>query len=93
LEFENWKLEIGNWKLEFGIWDLEFRIWNLEGGIWKLELGSGLSVVSGSCQRYQVGKGGLPPLVRWHDLNPSGALPTILGLMHRTSGGKPPFPT
>jgi hypothetical protein len=63
LEIGNWKLEFGNWKLEFGIWDLEFRIWNLEGGIWKLELGSGLSVVSGSCQRYQVGKGGLPPLV------------------------------
>jgi hypothetical protein len=46
--------------LETGNWKLEFGIWDLEFGI---------------CQRYQVGKGGLPPLVWWHDLNPSGALP------------------
>jgi hypothetical protein len=53
--------------LEFGISEFGFRIWNLEWGvgIWDLELPEwGWD----SCQRCQVGKGGLPPPVKLHQV-------------------------
>jgi hypothetical protein len=54
-------LEIGIWNLEIGIWDLEIGNWDLEFGIWNWE-------------RFQVRKGGLPPLVAGNDAEHKGRL-------------------
>jgi hypothetical protein len=69
-----WDLGFG----EFGIWNLEIGIWNLEIGIWSLgfhllsvvvvvtqhfRLGRVVHPRCYSHQRFQIGKGGSPPLL------------------------------
>jgi hypothetical protein len=62
-------LEFGIWDLGFGIiWNLEFGIWNLEIGNWDLEFGIW------NWERFQVRKGGLPPLVAGNDAEHKGRL-------------------